>query len=73
MGMGEGIARVRIYPNELEARLAEGVLQDAGIRAVVRPEFGGYGLWGQNQFSAHGLWVLETQVEEAEALLEGIC
>ena len=71
--MSEGIARVRIYPNELEARLAEGILQDAGIRSVVRAEFGGYGMWGRNQFAAHGLWVMETQLEDARALLEGDC
>ena len=64
-----GLACLRVYPNEMEARLAEGLLRDAGIRSVVRPEFGGYGLWGQNPFGAHGLWVLETQHEEALALV----
>ena len=72
MGVREGIARVRMYPNEFEARLAESILRDAGIKSVVRAEFGGYGhAW--TQFSAHGLWVLETQLEEARTLLEGLC
>ena len=31
----------------------------------------GYG--GQNQFMAHGLWVLRIHEEEAQALLEGVC
>ncbi len=72
-GERERLTRLRIYPNEMEARFAEGILQDAGIRSVVRAEFGGYGLWGRNQFAAHGLWVLATQQEEARALLDGDC
>ena len=67
------LARLRIYPNELEARLAEGLLHEAGIGSVVRPELGGYGLWGQNQFTLHGLWVLDSQQEEARTVLEGDC
>ena len=67
------LARLRIYPHELEARLAEGLLRDAGIESVVRPELGGYGLWGQSQFTLHGLWVLDSQQEEARAVLEGLC
>ena len=72
-GTRQGLTRLRVYPNEMEARLAEAILQDAGIRSVVRAEFGGYGLWGRNQFAAHGLWVLATHQEEAQALLEGDC
>ena len=64
---------LRVYPNEPEARMAEGLLQEAGVGSVVRPEYAGYGPWGQNQFMAHGLWVLRAQEEEARALLEGLC
>ncbi|MDE2838514.1 MAG: DUF1461 domain-containing protein [Chloroflexota bacterium] len=61
------------YPNELEARMAEGLLRDAGIRSMVRPAQAGYAAWGQNQFTAHGLWVLRMHEEEARTLLEGTC
>lgn len=64
---------LRIYQNEPEARLAEGLLHDAGIRSVVRPELGGYGVWGQHPLSLHGLWVLRTDEEEARALLKEVC
>lgn len=64
---------LRIYQNEPEARLAEGLLNDAGIRSVVRPELGGYGVWGQNPLTPHGLWVLRTNEDEARALLEEVC
>lgn len=64
-----GLTCLRMYPNEMEARLAEGVLHDAGIGSVVRPELGGYGLWGRNSFAPHGLWVLQQQEEQARELL----
>lgn len=64
-----GLMCLRIYPNELEARMAEGLLGDAGIGSVVRPEYAGYGPWGQNQFMAHGLWVLGAQEAAARELL----
>ena len=70
---GDALVRLRTYQNELEARLAEGILRDGGVRSVVRPEYGGYGLWGQHQFGAHGLWVLRADAETAEAVLEGVC
>ena len=70
---GDELVRLRTYQNELEARLAEGILRDGGVRSVVRPDYGGYGLWGQHQFAAHGLWVLRGEAETAEAVLEGIC
>ena len=63
---------LRIYQNEPEARMAEDLLRDWGIRSVVRPEYMGYGQ-GQNLFVPHGLWVLRQHEEEARALLEGVC
>lgn len=64
-----GLARARGYPNEAEARMAEGMLRDAGIRCVVRPERGGYGLWGQDSFGPHAVWTLREQAEEANRVL----
>lgn len=69
----DGLTCLCTYPNELEARMAEGLLRDAGIGSVVRPAHMGYGGWGQSQFMAHGLWVLDSQQEEARAVLEGDC
>ena len=70
---GRGLVRLWVYPNEFEARLAEGILQEAGVKSLVSPEYGGYARLGQNQFTAHGLWVLRAHEEEARALLEGVC
>ena len=64
-----GLVRVRGYGNEAEARMAEGILRDAGVQSVVRPERGGYGLWGQDAFGPHGLWALREQADEAGRLL----
>ena len=64
-----GLTRARGYPNEAEARMAEGMLRDAGIRCVVRPERGGYGLWGQDSFGPHAVWTLREQAEEANRVL----
>ena len=64
-----GLVRVRGYGNEAEARLAEGILRDAGIQSVVRPERGGYGLWGQDAFGPHALWALREQADEASRVL----
>ena len=64
-----GLTCLRIYPNEMEARMAEGLLRDAGIGSVVRPGLGGYGLWGRNSFTPHGLWVMREEAEAALALL----
>ena len=69
----DGLTCLYTYPNELEARMAEGLLRDAGIGSVVRPAHVGYGGWGQSQFMAHGLWVLRIHEEEARALLEEVC
>ena len=50
-----GLTCLRMYANEMEARMAEELLRDGGIGSVVRPELGGYGIAGQNQFTPHGV------------------
>ncbi|MXW30070.1 MAG: DUF1461 domain-containing protein [Chloroflexi bacterium] len=69
----DGLTCLSVYPSEMEARLAEGLLRDAGIRSVVRPEHVGYGAWGQSPLMAHSLWVLRTHEDAARALLGGDC
>lgn len=65
----KGLVQVRVYPNEMEARLSEGLLLDAGIRSMVSPQHGGYARWGQDQFVPHGLWVMREEAVAALALL----
>lgn len=63
------VVSVRTYPNEMEARLAAGVLEDAGIGCVVQPLGFGYGGVGMTQFIHHRVLVAEDRVERAREVL----
>ncbi len=58
------------YPNEMEARLLEEMLREEGIPSMVKPRGGGYGLFGQDPFIAHSVYVLEENLEKAKEIAE---
>lgn len=62
--------RVATFPNEMMARYWAEVLEQEGIRSVVKPLMGGYGVFGHMSFVAHGLYVLKKDEERALALLD---
>jgi hypothetical protein len=65
--MGEAL--LTVFPNELIAGFWVGVLEHEGIRSSVKPQMGGYGMWGHDSFIPHGLYVASEQLEEARAIL----
>jgi hypothetical protein len=65
--MGETL--LTVFPNELIAGFWVGVLEHEGIRSFVKPQMGGYGMWGHDSFIPHGLYVPSEQLEEARAIL----
>ncbi len=62
---------VEVFPNEVIAQFWVGVLRGEGIRSMVKPQMGGYGMWGHDSFIPHGLYVLPQDLVQARALLEG--
>ena len=68
--MGE--ERIEVFPNEMMARFWAGVLQEEGIPSVVKPQLGGYGMWGHDSFLPHGLYVtMEMAAQARELIAEG--
>jgi len=64
--------RVATFPNEMMARYWAEVLEQEGIRSVVKPLMGGYGVFGHLSFVTHGLYVLTGDEERALALLDEV-
>ena len=65
-----GETLVKVFPNEMEARLWAGVLEDEGIRSMIKPHGVGYGGWGQSAFLPHGVYVLTENIENARAIIQ---
>lgn len=62
--------RVATFPNEMMARYWADVLEQEGIRSVVKPQMGGYGVFGHMSYVPHTLHVLKKDEERALALLD---
>lgn len=61
---------LKVYPNEMEAQLWAGILEEEGIRALVKPQGIGYGGWGQTVFIPHAVYVLTEDIENARAIIQ---
>ncbi len=62
---------VGTYPNEMEARLLAGRLEEEGIRSVIKPRGAGYALgYGAHSFTPHSLYVLERDLERARSVAD---
>ena len=62
--------RVATFPNEMMARYWADVLEQEGIPGVVKPQMGGYGVFGHMSYVPHALYVLKKDEERALALLD---
>jgi hypothetical protein len=60
---------IEVFPNEMIAQFWSGVLLEEGIRCVVKPQLGGYGMWGRDVFLPHMLYVLPADVARARELM----
>ena len=60
---------VEVFPNEMMASFWAGILQQEGILSVVKPQMGGYGMWGRDSFIPHALYVRPEHAARAQALL----
>ena len=60
---------IETFPNEVIAQFWAGLLLEEGIKSMIKPRMGGYGMWGHDSFIPHGLYVMEADVESARALL----
>jgi hypothetical protein len=56
-------------PNEPIAQLWVEILADAGITAMMKPVGPGYGAWASAATFEHELYVLQSRLAEAEAVL----
>lgn len=63
---------VEVYPNEMLAQLWAGILDQEGIRSMVKPQYGGYGAWGRDVFIPHALYVLGENIDRARAIIKEI-
>jgi len=59
-------------PNEPIARLWEQILAEAGIRALVQSGGPGFGAWGSVATFSHDLFVLEADLERAQAVMQSL-
>lgn len=59
-------------PNEPLARLWAEILDDAGIKVMLKPIGPGFGAWGSNATFEHELFVLKSQLPAAEAVIAEI-
>ena len=64
-------ALVAVFPNELIAGFWVGVLEQKGIPSLVKPQMGGYGMWGHDSFIPHGIYVLQERLDDARDILDG--
>ena len=56
-------------PNEPMARLTAQVLEDEGIRTLLRPRGPGFGAWASVATFEHDLHVLRSQLEQARQIV----
>ncbi|MBA2521398.1 MAG: DUF2007 domain-containing protein [Chloroflexia bacterium] len=59
-------------PNEPLAQLWAEILEDAGIKVMMKPIGPGFGAWGSNATFEHELYVLRSRLREAEAVIAEI-
>lgn len=59
-------------PNEPLAQLWVEILDDAGIRAMMKPIGPGFGAWGSAATFEHELYVLRSRLDEAAAVIAEI-
>lgn len=59
-------------PNEILAQLWVEILDDAGIKAMMKPTGPGFGAWGSAATFEHELYVLQSSLNEAEAVIAEI-
>ncbi len=66
------IVYLATVPNEPLARMWAEVLEDAGIRTMVKSLGGGIGAWGSAATLEHELYVLRSRLPEARQVLEAL-
>jgi hypothetical protein len=59
-------------PNEPLAQLWVEILDDAGIKAMMKPIGPGFGAWASAATFEHELYVLKSRLREAEAVIAEI-
>jgi len=64
------ISYLATVPNEPLARMWADVLRDAGIRTLVKAVGPGFGAWGSVATFEHELYVLRSQLPDAEAIIQ---
>ena len=63
---------LEIYPNEMLAQFWANVLEQEGIRSMIKPQRAGYGMWGRDSFIEHGLYVLSENIEQARVIIKEV-
>ncbi len=63
---------LEVYPNEMLAQFWADVLQQEGIRSLMKPQYGGYGAWGRDSFIPHALFVLTENIEQAREIIKEV-
>ena len=66
------IVYLATVPNEPLARMYADVLEDAGIRTMVKVVGPGIGAWGSAFMLEHELYVLRSRHAEAEAIVRDL-
>ena len=62
--------KIATFPNEMMARYWAEVLKEEGIPSVIKPLYGGYGVFGHISLIPHGLYVLPADEERARQFID---
>ena len=68
----EPIVYLATVANEPLARMWQEILQDAGIRVMLKPLGPGYGAWASAATFEHELYVLKSQLARAQEIIEEV-
>lgn len=62
--------KIATFPNEMMARYWADVLKEEDIPCMVKPLYGGYGVFGHMALMPHGLYVLPADEERARQFID---
>ena len=60
---------LEVYPNEMEARMWEGILLEEGIRSLVKPHLEANPYFGHATFLPHALYVMDEDIPRARGFI----
>lgn len=61
---------LKVFPSEIDAEMWASILEDEGIRSVIKPQGVGYGWMGPLAFVPYALYVMEEEIQKAREIIQ---